>query len=75
MRGPQVVIASRPPGFTIRQSSATCDSMSDTKKIPNTHTTASKWRSGYGRSVMSALMNSMFVSPRAAAFALPSASS
>ena len=41
-RAPHVVIASRPPGRTMRHSSATCVSISGTKKMANTHTTASK---------------------------------
>ena len=42
MRSPQVVIASCPPGRTMRHSSLTCLTMSGTKKIANTHTTVSR---------------------------------
>jgi hypothetical protein len=40
-RVPQVVIASRPPGRTIRYISATNAGMSATKNTAKTHTTAS----------------------------------
>jgi len=44
--GPQVVIASTPPGRTSRHISAANAGMSGAKKTPNTHTTASKQPSG-----------------------------
>src|SRR5215510_16414955 len=44
--GPHVVTASLPPGRTRLQSSPTAFAMSGTKKIPNTHTTASKLATG-----------------------------
>jgi len=40
-RGPHVVIASFPPERTRSQSKRSASGMSGTKKIPNTHTTAS----------------------------------
>jgi len=68
-------MASRPPGRTMRHSSATCRSMSGTKKMPNTHTTASKWPSGKPSAVMSARRNSAWRSPAARAFVRASSSS
>src|SRR5437773_4511591 len=44
--GPHVVITSLPLGRTRPQSSPTAPAMLGTKKIPNTHTTASKLATG-----------------------------
>jgi hypothetical protein len=59
----------------MRQSSATWRSISGTKKIANTQTTASKYPSANGRAVMSAQRNSMLRSPRCSAFSRPRRSS
>ena len=66
-----MVTASAPPARTIRHSSLACAAMSSTKKIPNTHTTASKRPSGYPSARMSATRNVTFSSP--ARHALPRA--
>ncbi len=73
-RGPHVVIASRPPGRSSRQSRRTCSSISGTKKIPKTTITASKRSGPKGNAVMSAFINPTFRSPRAAAFPRANAS-
>ena len=66
--GPQVVTARRPPGRTRRQSLATWASMSGTKKIAKTQTTASKLASAKPRSVMSPVRKAAFRSPSSSAF-------
>ena len=73
-RGPQVVIASWPPGRDSRQSSRTAAGMSGTKKMPKTQTTASKSAAGRPRSSMSPRRNST-VEPPCGAFARARSSS
>ena len=74
-RGPQVVIARRPPGRTIRQSSRIPLAMSSRKKIPKTQTTASKLAFGKPSRSISPNLNSMLVRPSFFDLARPSSSS
>src|ERR1043165_319944 len=67
--GPHVVTANWPPGRTQRQSSRTPAAISGTKKIPNTHTAASKLSFGNLRESKSPNSNYAFPRPRCAAFA------
>ncbi|HEY2666533.1 MAG TPA: hypothetical protein VGK51_06825, partial [Actinomycetota bacterium] len=67
--------ASNPPGRTARQSSRMAATMSSTKKMPNTQTTASNEASWTSRSVMSPRRKVTVESPCSLALALPSSSS
>src|SRR5262249_38253291 len=62
--GPHVVTASLPPGRTRLHSSPTAFSISGTKKIPNTHTTASKLAIGNLIESISPTSNSILFRPR-----------
>src|SRR5262249_46566301 len=73
--GPQVVIASTPPGRTSRHISAAKPAMSCAKNTPNTHMTASKLASGKPVLIALAQRNSTFGSPSAAALARACSSS
>src|SRR5215469_5994570 len=66
--GPHVVTASLPPGRTRLQSSFTALAISGTKKIPNTHTTASKLAKGNLIDSMSPISNLVLPKRRSIAF-------